>query len=455
MSNIVDFFKSLNVQLEVSNESYVYYDADTGKIVKISNRKTADSEYSVLEVSHDQVKDILEGRRNTNDFIVTYDLSVKQLALKEVTYETEIESVSSLLHRLKITHDFYDPENPVKERVYEEIYDGVTVYIWIPHQSYVKNSLVWFDNNVYKLKTNINSKEFDLNNAELYVESVNLTDEKIILSDIVVDEYKKEYEGIFVDVWYKELGHLKGQHVWYNNTVYKYINDQPKDTAFNYKSVEVVVSDVKLYNDDNKSLDFSEISQGDLFLDCNQLYSYKTSVSESVLENKNIVFYVSEHEFLVYDSSTKKFIKASILEKDNVKEVSYETIGIELPITTVSFFNKGDKILLGKNLVQLSDIDADIIVIQNKKTKDWSIRLSNSTKKFLQTSGYNANDRLYFSITEKYDPNILIRTLDFSLSSLLNDKTQTYKFESPKEETDEVSVYTTQFFKLYTHEVLS
>jgi len=455
MSDILELFKSLNDQLQVSNDSYVYYEEETGKIIKISNRQNHEEGLDILEVSHDQVKDILEGKRNTNEYIVSYDLSLKQLALKEVTYESDIESVSSSLHRLPVTQDFYDPDNPVKERVLEEIYDGVNVYVWIPRQQYFKNSLVWFNNNVYKLKEDINSEKFDLNLADLYVESVNLTDEKIILSDIKLEEHKKEYVGVFVDVWYKELKHVIGQHVWYKGTVYVYTEDQEKNKPFNYEAVEPLVSDVKLYDDENKHLEFDRIVEGDIYLDNNQLYSYSVSETNDLLTKKNILFYASDTEFLIYDSKIKNFVKALVTQKNDQAQLSYETIGINIPITTFSFFNKGDKVLLGKKIVQISDVDADIVVIQNKKTKTWSVRLSNSTRKFLESTGYKAHDKLYFSITAKYDPNILYRTIDFSLMNLLNDKVQTYNFDHDIENTDEVSVYTTQFFNLYTHEILS
>ena len=43
---------------------------------------------------------------------------------------------------------------------------------------------------------------------------------------------KPVYENIFVDIWYNELEHLAGQHVWHNYSVYKILNYQEKDTVF-------------------------------------------------------------------------------------------------------------------------------------------------------------------------------------------------------------------------------
>ena len=457
MSDLIELFKSLKSDIEVSPMSYVYFDNNSGKINKITNRRKNESEQDVLEVSYTEVKDILEGRRSTTDYIVSYDLSLKQLALKEITYENSLNQVESLLHRLPVTRDFYDPDDPVKDRVYEEIYDGVDVVMYVPGEKYTENSLVWYDNNVYRFKKDFAGNEFDKKAAKVFIKDVSITEEKSVLTLVEVETHKKEYEGVFVDVWYEELNHLAGQNVWYKNTVYKILKDQKKNTKFNKKNAEVVVKDVKLYSDSNDKLDFESISQGDLYLDNNQIYSFNHKRVDHAAEssNKAVVFYINDKEFLIYNSDGKNFLRVSTIEKNGILEFAYETTNIKATnLTPLSALKKGDKVLLGKKLVTISDFDADIIVIQNKKTRQWSVRLSNSTRKFLQNSSYNAQDKMFFSITAKYDPNILYRNLEFTLSDILL-KTRVYDFEHDIEDTDEVSVYTTKFFDTYTHEVLT
>ena len=457
MSDLIELFKSLKSNIEVSPMSYVYFESDSGKINKVTNRRTNESEQGVLEVTYDEVKDILEGSRSTSDYVVSYDLSLKQLALKEVTYETFLNQVESLLHRLPVTRDFYDPDNPVKERVYEEIYDDVDVVMYVPGEEYKTNSLVWYDNNVYKFKKDFVGKEFDKKAAKVFIKDVKITEEKSVLNLVEVETHKKEYEGVFVDVWYEELEHLAGQHVWYKNTVYKILKDQKKNTKFNKKNTEVVVKNVKLYNDSNDKLDFESINQGDLYLDNNQIYSYNHKRVDHNVDSsdKGVVFYINDKEFLIYNSSNQNFLRVSTIEKNGILEFAYETTDVKATnLTPMSALKKGDKVLLGKKVVQLSDIDADVIVIQNKVTKCWSVRLSNSTRRFLETSNYNAQDKMFFSITAKYDPNILYRNIEFTLQDILKHAKE-YSFEHEIEDTDEVSVYTTKFFNLYAHEVLT
>ena len=97
----------------------------------------------------------------------------------------------------------------------------------------------------------------------------------------------------------------------------------------------------------------------------------------------------------------------------------------------------------------------DIIVRQNTQNKTWSMMINPYTKKFLQTSGYNPKERLYFSVTSKYDPNILYRSLEFTIGDLLNETQSVIPFIYDIENnSDDVSIYTAKYFENYAHEVI-
>ena len=70
-------------------------------------------------------------------------------------------------------------------------------------------------------------------------------------------------------------------------------------------------------------------------------------------------------------------------------------------------------------------------------------------------SGYNPKETLYFSITSKYDPNILYRSLEFLIGELITEDVPTipFKFASESIPTD-VSIYTAKYFDSYAHEVI-
>jgi hypothetical protein len=245
--------------------------------------------------------------------------------------------------------------------------------------------------------------------------------------------------------------------VWYNNAVYKIITDQEINTKFDHNNVELIVDNVKLHNDVNQTLDFDDVCLGDLYLDNNSLYIYCVKTITDELTQKNgIVFFTSEYEAILYDVKSKQLIKWYKDKKGEQVDFIYETIpNSKLTLTQLKSLKRGQKILLGKKIVELSDIDNDIVVIENQIDNYWSIRLSNSMREFLQSSLYSKNDSLYFSITSKYDPNILYRTLNFSLNDLLNNNYKTYDFIYDHEfDNDEVSIYTTRFFDSYAHEVI-
>lgn len=104
--------------------------------------------------------------------------------------------------------------------------------------------------------------------------------------------FKREFLGIHVDVWYQELEHVKGQHVWYENSVYMMIKDVPANTKFQKKYTKLIVSNVKLYNDGNIYLDFDRnLKRKDLILNCNKIFSIHFD-STTVVEKSEIDCYV-------------------------------------------------------------------------------------------------------------------------------------------------------------------
>lgn len=86
-------------------------------------------------------------------------------------------------------------------------------------------------------------------------------------------ELKPEFEGIFVDVWYKELTHIKGQHVYYKQNVYKVQETCPANTEFETSKHLLVVKNVRLFKDQNPRLDYHRATKDDVVLSDNKLYT--------------------------------------------------------------------------------------------------------------------------------------------------------------------------------------
>jgi hypothetical protein len=137
----------------------------------------------------------------------------------------------------------------------------------------------------------------------------------------------------------------------------------------------------------------------------------------------------------------------------------HETIvykDLKLDLIKTPDLKNGQTILSGKQLYQVQvDREYDIIVQQNTQNKTWTMMINPYTKKFLQTSGYKPTERLYFSVTSKYDPNILYRSLEFTVGDLLSDETSVIPFITDLEQdSTDVSIYTAKYFDSYAHEVI-
>jgi plasmid maintenance system killer protein len=446
MSSLQDLIKKIQVSAVIT-DSYVYYTKETGKIHKISSRNVPNDEYEVIAIPQEEVKPILSGERRTEEFTITYDLSLKQIKLKEIAYDDSHNTASTMCYQLPIIKNSHDAHVAL-----EHVYEGVEVYVYDPSCNYSKGQCVWYNNNVYKLATDTSADtEFDLTTHKIFVEDVVLTvlptqnqyTEKLTM--------QPEYVGVRVDVWYKELSHLAGQHVWLNGTVYKLLKDQSVDTEFTMENAEVIVSNVKLYADENKSLKtVQNVVVGDMLLDNNQLYSVQL-ISEEFDKDKISIFFFNTASTMIY------YNNENVIEADlsSIHEtITYKDLKLNLIKTTD--LKNGQTILSGKQLYQVRvDREYDIIVQQNTQNKTWTMMINPYTKKFLQTSGYKPTERLYFSVTSKYDPNILYRSLEFTVGDLLSDKTSVIPFITDLEQdSTDVSIYTAKYFDSYAHEVI-
>lgn len=445
MSNLKDLINNIKVQQSVQNESYVSYDKKDGKIYKITSKRPLDTEYQVIAVPTEIITPVLEGSKSVNDFTVVYDFSSKQVVVKQVNYEDHYSSANLFMHefsKIKLTRDGHSN--------FDKIYDGINVDVWIKQDSYNEGQLVFYKGNVYKLlEENKSDEDFNFHKATLFIKDIKLSNVSTV--DHTVDLIVKTpiFEGIHVDVWYSELEHVSGQHVFYKGTVYKIKNDQTKNTAFKKENTEIVVENVILNNDENKLLEFAEVTQiGDKFLDYNKLYMLDKHQITHDREFGEIFFY-SNNNLIEVNQDEVSVIN---LATSDIYSVETEFLNIE----DVSVLPNGSKVLIGKELYSYSlDREFDLIIRQNNKLKRWEFSINPYTKKFLKTAGYSTDDVVYFSVTEKYDPNILYKSLTVSVQDLITKHEYYINFDDnwdPKNV--ESSVYTTKYFENYGYEVI-
>jgi len=446
MSDLQALLKKFSTGV-VSTMSYVYYNKENGNIHKISSKNIPEEGSAIFEVDSEEVLPILSGQRRTEEFTITYDVSLKQIRLKEVAYDDSHNTAATMNYQLPIIKNTFDGHISL-----EHVYEGVEVYMYHSTHAYSKGHCIWNNNNIYKLTTDILANtQFDIASHKIFVEDVLITDLPTQNQSAEKIAMQPEYVGIHVDVWYKELSHLAGQHVWLNGIVYKMLNDQDVDTEFAIDNVEVIVKNVKLYNDKNKNLEFNDLlTIGDMLLDNNQLYSVVVILDDFNKDKTSIFFFNSANTLMYYNN--ENVIKIDLLSIQ--EKVEYEDLKLNLIKT--SDLKNGQIILSGKQLYQAqTEKDYDIIVQQNTQNKTWSMIINPYTKKFLQTSGYRSNETLYFSVTAKYDPNVLYRSLEFTVSDLLADNDCVIPFKTEAEaDPKNVSIYTAKYFDSYAHEVI-
>ena len=446
MSDLQSLLKKLSVSA-ASTQSYVYYDKETGKIHKISSTNVAEDGFAVFEIDNEEVKPILSGERRTEEFTITYDISLKQIRLKEVAYDDSHNTAATMTHQLPVIKNTFDGHFSVTS-----VFEGIDICIWDITKSYIEGEFVWHNNLVYKLKTNIEQNvEFDTTAHSVFVDNVVITTMPTQSQTIINYTMNPEYQGVHVDVWYKELSHLAGQHVWLNGNVYKISEDMAADTEFTMDNATVIIGNVLLYADENKSLPTtSNISPGNIILKNNSIYSIHAEEEKFDKDKSSIFFYNSLSTLLYYNNK-------NCLEIDLTGETgSVDSNDMQLMLSETTDLKNGQTILCGKSLYQITvEKEYDIIVQQNTLSKLWTLSLNPYTKKFLQTSGYSPVETLYFSVTSKYDPNVLYRSLEFTVGDLLSDASSVipFIFESESDSKD-VSIYTAKYFDSYAHEII-
>ena len=296
MSELASLIKKLKVEA-VSNEAYVYYEKQTGAVKKISNRKYDTEDFELLVVTQDEAKPLLKGEYRLDEWVVTYDVSIKDRMLKRKTYEDENKIAATLCYELPLIKNYNDGHSTL-----ESAYDGVDVYIWAVDGTYVKDQIVFYEDNVYKLLAD-NDKGQVFGNAELFIKDVLLTDMATVthVSNRLI--MQPEYKGVHIDVWYDELPHLAGQHIWINKTVYKILEDQKENTIFSIDNAEFIVSNVELYADKNSSLKtIQNIRDGMTILNNNKIFNIEYA-SEQFEKQQNTVFWKeSDRHLIVWDS---------------------------------------------------------------------------------------------------------------------------------------------------------
>lgn len=225
-------------------------------------------------------------------------------------------------------------------------YEGIHVDVWYQELSYIKGQHIYNNKSVYKVtKTSTANTKFEDLELDQIIGNVRLIDDEnnrlkfyraskndLVLSNNKLYTVEKQdtnvpyeltpiYKGIHVDVYYDTVEYVAGQHVLKDNTVYRMT--QP-GTSVNENTADIVVSDIKLYDDANKSLWFEDAKAGDKVLYYNHLFQLEPIVFDD---------YVKQACYLA--ASLHKFnsnAKISVMTNDTIPEQYQELFDHIIPI---------------------------------------------------------------------------------------------------------------------------
>lgn len=90
--------------------------------------------------------------------------------------------------------------------------------------------------------------------------------------------------------------------------------------------------------------------------------------------------------------------------------------------------------------------DVDLYVIHNLKDLSWNFKLADKVKKLINADQLQKN--LKFYITSESNSNFLIRTLEFTLESLVNDTVLISFVTEDEKKIKNISIFTKRYFNL-------
>jgi len=108
MFNVTKLLKQINANIVTSTNSYIYYNRNTGMLIKITNAYEEETEHSILVLSYDEVKHIITGTRRLDEYRVKYDSYTSSYKLYFVSELSNIGTINEKLHKINNAYDEND-----------------------------------------------------------------------------------------------------------------------------------------------------------------------------------------------------------------------------------------------------------------------------------------------------------------------------------------------------------
>jgi hypothetical protein len=330
-----------------------------------------------------------------------------------------VEIAENVLGDIKIVND---PNYTFNQEDFEPVYQGIDIDKWYPNLPYLVGQHVWYENALYRCA--IQYTEGEIFSKDKYISLVDKVQDSDIIKEISkgdvvlfnrslwmsnierkketitykIEKFEPVYQGIDIDKWYPNLPYLVGQHVWYENTLYRCHTEYTEKEEFSNNQYDVVLENV------HDSDIIEEISKGDIILFNRTLWmsdvtgqrkkevitntqkTYKiednfTRVYEGIDIDKwypNLPYLAGQH---VWYENTLYRCHTEYTEKEEFSIDQYDVVLENIKeLVQLTIFAKGD-ILFHERVLWMSLIDYDLN--QNNKDKIRYDLWENTKERFL------------------------------------------------------------------------
>lgn len=169
------------------------------------------------------------------------------------------------------------------------------------------------------------------------------------------------------------------------------------------------------------------------------------SITNKTDNTKNTFFEIPVQEAEDFVLGTRNLTSHKVVF--NVKEQKYE-------IT-----HKDDSIIVYADdlIFRINKVNSpQIIITQDIKNEKWILSVADEIKQTMKSVQSRLEEYLFFSITEKRNPNILYAHFYTSIKDLVEQEVLEIPFTSQEEQDfAKISVYTNRKFDRYSHEVIN
>jgi hypothetical protein len=257
-----------------------------------------------------------------------YDLVIENILEYEKTNDIEHGDIVLYDRKLWLSHISFGivkAEHDLSN--FDRIYEGINIDKWYPNLPYLKGQHVWYEDVLYRCEIgyteqdnfskdkyiviledvydlekteNYNKGEIFLHNRVLWQANTNFgLDQELVSVWYNMEDLERVYEGIDIDKWYPNLPYLAGQHVWYENILYRCNVDYEEQDIFSLDKYDIILENVKDLTNLNK------FSIGDIILHDRVLWLSKINYDSS-LNNEKIrddIWEDTRERHLVWNSS--------------------------------------------------------------------------------------------------------------------------------------------------------